>query len=102
MFDAPDVDHESEKKAVKSLQEQAREFKAKIPNLSLSPAAIQGFLLTHQEDPDGALAAVDEWVQDALKQKDVVVEEAPESEKEVTDSEEDEDSDGGSDTSYRK
>ncbi|KAF5964665.1 hypothetical protein FBULB1_12655 [Fusarium bulbicola] len=102
MFDAPDVERNSEKKAVKSLQDQAREFRDKIPNLALSPAAIQGFLLTHQEDPVGALAAVDEWVQDALKQKDVVVDESVESEKEATDSEEDEDSDGGSDISYRR
>ncbi|KAF5697120.1 BCS1-like protein [Fusarium globosum] len=102
MFDAPDVDHNSEKKAVKSLRDQAREFRDKIPNLALSPAAIQGFLLTHQEDPDGALAAVDEWVQEALKQKDVVVEEVPESEKEDADSEDDGDSDGGSDLSYSR
>ncbi|KAF4331636.1 BCS1 precursor [Fusarium beomiforme] len=105
MFDAPDVIHESEKKAVKSLQDQAREFRDKIPNLALSPAAIQGFLLTHQEDPEGALAAVDEWVKQILEQKNVAVsvpEEIEESEKEFSDSEEEGDSDGGSDIQYRR
>ncbi|KAF4945351.1 hypothetical protein FSARC_14448 [Fusarium sarcochroum] len=111
MYDAPDVyggGHDAEKKSIaasKSLESQALEFRNKIPDLALSPAAIQGFLLTHQEDPDGALAAVEGWVQEILNQKELVAsvpEQAVESEKEFSGSEEDNDSDEGSDISTRQ
>ncbi|RTE74490.1 hypothetical protein BHE90_011075 [Fusarium euwallaceae] len=84
MYDAPGLEGEAsemEKKAISrdevvastSLRKQALEFGKKIPDLALSPAAIQGFLLTHQEDPDGAIAAVDDWVQQALTQEEIKV-----------------------------
>lgn len=41
----------------------AEEFVSKVPELEFSPAAIQGFLLTHQNDPMGAVSSVEEWVQ---------------------------------------
>ncbi|KAJ4269884.1 hypothetical protein NW762_001553 [Fusarium torreyae] len=108
MYDAPDVrgkSHEVEKKAPAASRSRAQEFRNNIPDLTLSPAAIQGFLLTHQEDPDGALAAVDGWVQQTLSQKHAVVSvpgEVAESENELSGSEEDDDSDGHSDVSARR
>ncbi|KAH6873801.1 BCS1 N terminal-domain-containing protein [Thelonectria olida] len=80
MYDAPGAQGEgpeAEKKAIgrdkeaasAPLRSQALEFGEKIPDLALSPAAIQGFLLTHQDDPAGALAAVDGWVQETLDQR---------------------------------
>ncbi|KAJ4175300.1 hypothetical protein NW754_005721 [Fusarium falciforme] len=101
MYDAPDLEGEdpgAEKKAISgdemaastSLRSQAQEFGKKIPDLALSPAAIQGFLLTHQEDPHGAIAAVDGWVQQTLTEKETKVS-TPE---EVSESGEDSDSEG--------
>ncbi|KAH7136241.1 BCS1 N terminal-domain-containing protein [Dactylonectria macrodidyma] len=46
-----------------SLNSVAIEFSDKVPELLFSPAAIQGYLLTHQDDPRGAVGAVDNWVQ---------------------------------------
>ncbi|KAH7141129.1 P-loop containing nucleoside triphosphate hydrolase protein [Dactylonectria macrodidyma] len=102
MYDAPDVNgegHEAENKAVSAsnyLSSKASEFKREIPDLVLSPAAIQGFLLTHQEDHDGAIAAVGAWVQQTLNQQASAVsvsEEVVGSEHEFSSSEEDGDSD---------
>lgn len=64
MYDSPETQaegHGSEKKAVavaESITANASRFGKEVPDSALSPAAIQGFLLTDQDDPDGALAAV--------------------------------------------
>ncbi|KAF4982574.1 hypothetical protein FDECE_17480 [Fusarium decemcellulare] len=75
---------DGEKQAVKvsydktPLSSLAAEFGSKVPELMFSPAAIQGYLLTHQDDPVGAIAAVDDWVkQQALNKKQKLIEEAP-------------------------
>ncbi|KAF4456263.1 hypothetical protein F53441_1557 [Fusarium austroafricanum] len=73
MYDAPDLTFqgpETEKRATdNSILSKALKFKKKIPNLALSPASIQGFLLTYQEDPDGAIHAASSWVNENLQQK---------------------------------
>ncbi|RSM02588.1 hypothetical protein CEP52_007851 [Fusarium oligoseptatum] len=101
MYDAPGLEGESsevEKKVISkdevvastSLRSQALEFGKRIPDLALSPAAIQGFLLTYQEDPDGAITAVDDWVQQTLAQEEIKVS-TPDA---VSESGEDSDSEG--------
>lgn len=63
MYDAPETQaegHGSEKALAgrESIASKASRFGKEVPDFALSPAAIQGFLLTHLDDPDGALAAV--------------------------------------------
>ncbi|KAM5347549.1 hypothetical protein ACJ41O_007373 [Fusarium nematophilum] len=85
-----------------SLRSQALEFGKKIPDKALSPAAIQGFLLKHQDDPDGAVAAAEGWLQKALDHKDTdssLPEQVSES---GEDSEEEDESGGGSDVGARR
>ncbi|KAJ4116129.1 hypothetical protein NW768_011101 [Fusarium equiseti] len=71
MYDATEMQAESqgsEKKGPtvsESIAAKASRFGKEVPDFALSPAAIQGFLLTHLDDPDGALATVQ-----AFKQKD--------------------------------
>lgn len=64
---------ESEKHAPtqtkETLETLAVEFGKRIRNLTLSPAAIQGFLLLHQGNPVGAVRAVDSWVKQTLAQR---------------------------------
>ncbi|KAH7113115.1 hypothetical protein B0J13DRAFT_631238 [Dactylonectria estremocensis] len=115
MYDAPGVEGEGPEaeKAIgrggvaasTSLTSQALEFGKKIPDLTLSPAAIQGFLLTHQNVPDGAIAACDGWVQQPLNQKETeisVPEVVSESGEGSSDSEGDDDGDDGSDVRARR
>ncbi|KAJ3545023.1 hypothetical protein NM208_g2721 [Fusarium decemcellulare] len=100
MYNAPGVEAEAEKATNTALRSQALEFGTKIPDLALSPAAIQGFLLTHQDDPDQALAAVDSWVQQTLNQKEPEVsvpDKVSESGEDSLDSDGDDDGDDGSD-----
>uniref|UniRef100_A0A1Y1K9W9 Mitochondrial chaperone BCS1 n=1 Tax=Photinus pyralis TaxID=7054 RepID=A0A1Y1K9W9_PHOPY len=61
----------------KRVDEQARQFGKKIPELEFSPAEIQGLLLKHKHDPEGALTALDMWVEQMRREK----EKAKESEK---------------------
>ncbi|KAI1070651.1 hypothetical protein LB507_006633 [Fusarium sp. FIESC RH6] len=63
MYDLPETQaegHGSEKALAEreSIAAKASRFGKEVPDFALSPAAIQGFLLTHPDDPDGALAAV--------------------------------------------
>ncbi|KAF4983528.1 hypothetical protein FZEAL_1063 [Fusarium zealandicum] len=69
----------------------AIEFANKIPELVFSPAAIQGYLLTHQDDPEGAVVGVEAWIQKESRSQDEVSlqvrEESDKSAKEVSESE---------------
>lgn len=49
--------------------EQAKDFGEKLPELEFSPAEIQGLLLRHKRDPEGALASVESWVSQMRKDK---------------------------------
>ncbi|KAF4992666.1 hypothetical protein FGRMN_7014 [Fusarium graminum] len=53
-----------------SIDALAGEFAQKVPELMFSPAALQGYLLMYQDDPVGAVSAVDAWVgeQQRIKQ----------------------------------
>ncbi|KAF5667834.1 BCS1 precursor [Fusarium heterosporum] len=53
-----------------SIDSLAEEFAQKVPELMFSPAALQGYLLMYQDDPFGAVSAVDTWVgeQQRIKQ----------------------------------
>ncbi|CAM1505078.1 Fc.00g107150.m01.CDS01 [Cosmosporella sp. VM-42] len=76
----------------------AIEFRNKIPDSLFSPAAIQGYLLTYQDDPNGAVAAVDSWVQqqrESLK-KDEDNSHAPEETTELAEESSDSETDVGS------
>ncbi|QUC21953.1 uncharacterized protein UV8b_06194 [Ustilaginoidea virens] len=44
------------------VDELAKVFSDKMPDLEFSPAEIQGLLLRHKLDPDGAVASVEAWV----------------------------------------
>ncbi|KAM0551868.1 hypothetical protein ACHAPJ_008204 [Fusarium lateritium] len=57
----------------KDVRNLAEEFTRKVPELMFSPAAIQGYLLLHQDDPHGAVDGADAWVdeQERLKEKEV-------------------------------
>ncbi|TWU75054.1 hypothetical protein ED733_006530 [Metarhizium rileyi] len=44
------------------VDEQARQFSGKIPELEFSPAEVQGLLLRHKCDPEAALASAEAWV----------------------------------------
>ena len=48
----------------------ASKFASRIPELSFSPAEIQGFLLKRKKSPRKALDDVDAWVEASLKQKE--------------------------------
>ncbi|KAH8704516.1 P-loop containing nucleoside triphosphate hydrolase protein [Phaeosphaeriaceae sp. PMI808] len=50
------------------VQEIAQQFAEKIPELRLSPAEIQGFLLEWKDDPRGALSEIDAWIRNQLKE----------------------------------
>ncbi|KAF9776209.1 hypothetical protein IL306_005643 [Fusarium sp. DS 682] len=56
----------SEKSVVttKSITDLSEEFAKQVPALVFSPAAIQGYLLIHQDDPVGAVDAVGKWVEE--------------------------------------
>ncbi|KID93108.1 bcs1 [Metarhizium guizhouense ARSEF 977] len=53
----------------KRVDEQARQFGEKIPEFEFSPAEIQGLLLKHKHDPEGALAASGIWVEQMRRDK---------------------------------
>ncbi|KAH7240585.1 hypothetical protein MRS44_012881 [Fusarium solani] len=55
-------------KETEDLNSLAVEFGKKVPELTFSPAALQGFLLTHQDDPHGAVEAVEGWVEERAAQ----------------------------------
>ncbi|KAG6040256.1 hypothetical protein E4U41_001092 [Claviceps citrina] len=66
------------------VNEQARIFGEKIPPLEFSPAEIQGLLLRHKRDPEGALRSVENWVVKMRKERvDQAVEEAEKARQEV-------------------
>ncbi|OAQ95789.1 hypothetical protein LLEC1_04768 [Akanthomyces lecanii] len=47
----------------------SKQFATKIPDFELSPAEIQGFLLKHKRDAEGAVATVDGWVKEMRRKK---------------------------------
>jgi len=51
------------------LEKIAKQFAAKIPDDTFSPAEIQGFLLKRKKDPKKALAEVDTWVESMEEQR---------------------------------
>ncbi|KAL5412884.1 hypothetical protein PMIN04_009662 [Paraphaeosphaeria minitans] len=51
------------------LDELGNTFASRIPNLQLTPAEIQGFLIEHSSAPETAIADVDPWVSDVLTAK---------------------------------
>ncbi|KAH8170876.1 ATPase family associated with various cellular activities (AAA) domain-containing protein [Sarocladium implicatum] len=59
---------EREKKRER-IEELALEFGEKLPALEFSPAEIQGLLLRHKLDPEGAIAALPEWVEKTRQDK---------------------------------
>lgn len=56
--------------AVTRLSELGDAFSTHIPNLRLTPAEIQGFLIERSAKPETAIAEVDQWVTDMLKAKE--------------------------------
>ncbi|KAM0344123.1 hypothetical protein ACHAPU_007844 [Fusarium lateritium] len=57
-----------------SIDALAEEFAEKVPELMFSPAALQGYLLMYQDDPLGAVNAVDGWVDEQQHAKQTEVE----------------------------
>lgn len=49
----------------------AKVFADKIPPDEFSPAEIQGLLLRHKRDPQGAIDSIDSWVQEARREQRV-------------------------------
>ncbi|KAJ5698742.1 hypothetical protein N7462_000747 [Penicillium macrosclerotiorum] len=47
----------------------AREFASVVPSGELSPADIQGYLLTHKNAPEAAVKGAPAWVQDVMEKK---------------------------------
>lgn len=52
-----------------SLDELAVKFASQIPELKLSPAEIQGFLLDHRRDPNGAVERANSWAEERIRNK---------------------------------
>lgn len=61
---------EEQAAAAARLSAYAKEFSAAIPELTFSPAELQGFLLKHKRDPAGAVEGAAEWVTTAKAAKD--------------------------------
>ncbi|EFX05221.1 bcs1-like protein [Grosmannia clavigera kw1407] len=57
------------KRAVASTEKLAKEFAEIVPELTFSPAELQGFLLRHKRDPVGAVADVGTWVEETKEAK---------------------------------
>lgn len=51
------------------IKEMAEKFATKLPADKYSPAEIQGYLLKHKTDPEGALADVETWIAEREKSK---------------------------------
>jgi chaperone BCS1 len=51
----------------KNVDDIAKEFTSKIPVKKFSPAAIQGFFLQMEDDPNEAVEKVGKWVDDNLQ-----------------------------------
>lgn len=71
---SPDEDNDSTVAAVEDKQralvrQMAEEFAAALPELSFTPAEVQGFLLTRRKDPRRALDDVMSWRDEMLKAK---------------------------------
>ena len=54
---------------MEDLEQMAIAFMNKIPDQILTPAEVQGFLLSHRDDMMGALTQCDAWVADMLNSK---------------------------------
>ncbi|OAA61162.1 bcs1-like protein [Niveomyces insectorum RCEF 264] len=61
---------EAEAAAAGRLDTLAKQFSAVVPELTFSPAELQGFLLKHKRDPAGAVAGVADWVAETQVAKD--------------------------------
>ncbi|KAH4043651.1 hypothetical protein HBH49_229430 [Parastagonospora nodorum] len=55
--------------APEKLAELAEKFAQELPDVTLSPAEIQGYLLKKKTDPDGAVAGAKEWKDKVLEAK---------------------------------
>jgi chaperone BCS1 len=55
--------------APEKLAELAEKFAQDLPDVTLSPAEIQGYLLMKKTDPDGAVAGAKEWKDKVLEAK---------------------------------
>lgn len=51
------------------LKEMALAFSSEVPDLTLSPAEIQGFLMNWKKEPREALARAKQWVEDTIEEK---------------------------------
>lgn len=47
----------------------ALQFAEKLPAQEFSPAEVQGLLLIHKRDPEGAIAALPKWIEDTRREK---------------------------------
>lgn len=64
-------DDTNEPHALEELKEMARAFAAEIPEKTLTPAEIQGYLMEWKEDPAGAVANIKEWLDKRASEKKV-------------------------------
>ncbi|KAL2866484.1 BCS1 and AAA domain-containing protein [Aspergillus lucknowensis] len=51
------------------VKEWANEFAARVPGGEFTPAEVQGYLLLHKTDPEGAIAGAEEWVKETREKK---------------------------------
>ena len=51
------------------IDELAREFASRVPELEFSPAEIQGLLLRYKHDPQAALDATESWIEQTRKER---------------------------------
>lgn len=47
----------------------AKEFAEKVPENEFSPAQLQGYVMMHKTDPEGAVRGVDDWVESIRKKR---------------------------------
>ncbi|KAF2198815.1 P-loop containing nucleoside triphosphate hydrolase protein [Delitschia confertaspora ATCC 74209] len=62
-------DYDSELDVPENVRELAEQFAERIPECRLSPAEVQGFLLTRKKEPERAVEEVEEWRERILAAK---------------------------------
>ncbi|OJJ57999.1 hypothetical protein ASPSYDRAFT_69161 [Aspergillus sydowii CBS 593.65] len=65
----PAVNHMLGKFSGEQVSVWAREFAAKVPEGEFTPAEIQGYLLNHKTDPEGAIEGVEKWIEETRVKK---------------------------------
>jgi len=60
-------------KASRSLEKQAREFAALVPEGRFSPAKLQGYLLMHSESAEDAIREWPSWIQEEMRNSQLVL-----------------------------